>query len=484
MARRTTSTRSSRSHAQSVSDDFLGFTSSVHFDHRLWRHDIAGSVAHAHALAGAGVLTQRELQRTVKGLRRIAKELSEGKLELDPRLEDIHMNIENLLTSLIGATGAKLHTGRSRNDQVALDMRLVAREMILDIVTAALALQECLLEKAEDGGNALLPGYTHLQHAQPVLLSHHLLAHFWRLDRDIERLSECYTRLNISPLGSGALAGTTFKIDRKLAADMLGMEGLTANSMDAVSDRDFVAEMAFDLTLLMVHLSSLCEEIVLWASHEFGFLALPENLSGGSSMMPQKRNPDIAELVRGKSGRAVGHLMAVLTLLKALPLAYNRDMQEDKENLFDVYDTVGASLHALTTLLAEAEFDRVRMRKAAEAGLMTATDLADFLATEGVPFRMAHAAVRQASIESGGDERKFSDLADGLASSMLGPGCGIPADFLSPEAAVERRGVPGGTSSKAVRDQIKKARRSLQMTRDRMKTMKGQCWKVHELVMA
>lgn len=483
MARRT-STRSSRNHAQSVSDEFLGFTSSVHFDHRLWRYDVAGSIAHANALADAGVLTRKELQRTVAGLRRIAKELSEGKLELDPQLEDVHMNIEGLLTSLIGSTGAKLHTGRSRNDQVALDTRLIAREMILDTVSEILALQGCLLGKAEASGDSLLPGYTHLQHAQPILLSHHLLAHFWRLGRDSERLAECYRRLNVCPLGAGALAGTAFNLDRRLVADMLGMEGVTANSMDAVSDRDFVAELVFDLALIMVHLSSLCEELILWASQEFGFAILPTSLSGGSSMMPQKRNPDIAELVRGKSSRAVGHLIAVLTLLKSLPLAYNRDLQEDKETLFEAFDTVGASLHALTTFLAEIEFDRERMGKAAEVGLMTATDLADFLASKGVPFRKAHSAIRKISVESGGDERKFAELASDATSSLLGYHFDLPEDFLSPMAAVQRRNIEGGTSAKAVKDQIKKAKRSIQRTHDSTASMRSQCAKIHELVRA
>lgn len=480
---RRASTRSSRSRAQSVSDDFLGFTSSVHFDHRLWRYDIAGSIAHAHALADAGVLTKKELRATVSGLRRIAKELSMGELKLDPHLEDIHMNIESLLTALIGPTGARLHTGRSRNDQVALDMRLAARGMIVDVAYALLAMQKCLLEKAKDGADCVLPGYTHLQHAQPVLFSHHMLAHFWRLDRDVERLLDCYRRVNVSPLGSGALAGTAFELDRRLVADMLGMDGLTANSMDAVSDRDFVAEFAFDLALIMVHLSSLCEELVIWASHEFGFVVLPPTLSGGSSMMPQKRNPDIAELIRGKSGRTVGHLIAVLTLLKSLPLAYNRDLQEDKENLFDAYDTVGASLHALTTLLAEIEPDRERMRKAAEAGLMTATDLADFLASEGVPFRKAYEAVKKTAAESKGNARRFFELAERLVSDLLGDGRRLPAGFLNPDAAVNRRNIEGGTSGSAVKEQFKKASKSIERTRARVQGMREQCWKVHELVM-
>ncbi len=481
MARRT-SARSSRRHALSVSDDFLGFTSSVHFDHRLWRCDIAGSIAHANALAGAGVLTSRELKKTVSGLRRVAKELSGGKVALDPELEDIHMKVESLLTTLIGATGAKLHTGRSRNDQVALDMRLMAREMIKDTTSAILSMQECILDKATSYFDSVLPGYTHLQHAQPVLLSHHLLAHFWRLQRDVERLSSCYSRTNVCPLGSGALAGTTFKLDRHVAADMLGMEGLTANSMDAVSDRDFAAELAFDLALMMIHLSSICEELIMWSSQEFGFAKLPEGLSGGSSMMPQKVNPDIAELVRGKSGRAVGQLITVLTLLRSLPLAYNRDLQEDKECLFDAYDTAEASLHALTTFLAEMEFDRERMGKAAEVGLMTATDLADFLATKGVPFRRAHEAVRKASIESSGDADRFAHLAGQAVSSLLGHDVTPAKGFLTPGAAVERRDIEGGTSRSAVREQMKKAKSSAQQTRDHIALMGRQCEKVYELV--
>lgn len=454
--------RSSRNRSQSPSDEFLRFTSSVHFDSRLWRYDIAGSIAHAHALAGARVLTEKELEKMVAGLRAIAHDLSNGAVELDPALEDIHMNVEKLLTDRIGPLGARLHTGRSRNDQVALDMRLMTRGAIADLTAGVLGLQRVLFERANEQFGTLMPGFTHMQHAQPVLLSHHLLAYFWKLQRDIGRLQDCYRRTNISPLGSGALAGTSFDLDRRLVADMLCMAGVTENSLDAVSDRDFVAESAFALSLLMIHLSSLCEELVLWASPEFGFAKLPERLSSGSSMMPQKRNPDIPELVRAKSGRTVGGLIAILTLLKSLPLAYNRDLQEDKENLFDVFDTVGASLHALTAFLAEVKFDRVRMGKAAEIGLMTATDLADFLANQGVPFRTAHGMVKELAARADGDDAKFRALIQSeLKERLHGADCAELDSLLDPSKAVERKTTEGGTSGKAVRKQLEKARRQL-----------------------
>jgi argininosuccinate lyase len=454
----------------------------VHFDHRLWEHDIAGSIAHAHALAGAGVMDEKELSRMVEGLRGVARDISAGKLDLDPSLEDVHMNIEKFLTDRVPDLGTKLHTGRSRNDQVALDMRLYVRQMIVKMMTEASALQNVLLRKASESKGMVLPGYTHLQHAQPVLLAHHLLAHFWRLERDLGRLGDCYARTNTSPLGSGALAGTSFALDRHMVAKMLGMDGVTENSMDSVSDRDFVAETAFALSLLMIHLSSLCEEIIVWSSHEFGFVKLPKGLSGGSSMMPQKLNPDIAELVRGKSGRVVGHLIAILTLLKSLPLAYNRDLQEDKENLFDVFDTVGASLHALKTLLAGIEFDGARMRRAAEAGLMTATDLADLLAKGGVPFRQAHGIVRELAIKSKGDDRVFADLAEQALGKKTKGGHGVDKGFFEANKAVTRRNTEGGTAPEAVRSQMRKARACLVDTNVRISKMSQQCAKSRALV--
>jgi argininosuccinate lyase len=345
------------------------------------------------------------------------------------------------------------------------------------VISEALALQEVLLRRAREGAGAAMPGYTHMQRAQPVLLSHHLLAHFWRLERDVQRMRQCYARANVSPLGSGALAGAAFGIDRGIPAEMLGMDGVTENSLDSVSDRDFAAEAAFALSLLMVHLSSLSEELILWSSREFGFVKLPKALSSGSSMMPQKRNPDIPELVRGKSGRAIGHLVAILTMLKSLPLAYNRDLQEDKENLFDVFDTVGASLHALTYFLADLEFDMVRMRESAEDGLMTATDLADFLATRGIPFRTAHGIVQQISERSGGDPHTFKELAakiEGVTRSDL--------RVLEVESSLSRRRSAGGTAPSAVAEQAKKASAALSKSRRALREMEKQVAAVDALV--
>jgi argininosuccinate lyase len=474
--------RSARGRPRPANEKFLDFTASVSFDHRLWKHDIAGSIAHAHTLAQAGVVTQLELREMVKGLKRVARGIVSGAISLDAKYEDVHMNIEKHLIDVIGVTGAKLHTGRSRNDQVALDMRLVVREEVLAIVASVIDLEETLLRKAKDESMTIMPGYTHVQHAQPVLLSHHLLAHFWRLQRDSSRLTECYQRANISPLGSGALAGTWSRFDRSIAANMLGMNGVTENSLDAVSDRDFAAEFVFALSLLMVHLSSLSEELVLWSSGEFGFVRLPAHLSGGSSMMPQKCNPDIAELVRGKSGRAIGDLVAILALLKSLPLAYNRDLQEDKENLFDAFDTAETSLHALTTFLAETEFDRARMRKAAEVGLMTATDLADLLTTGGIPFRNAHNIVREIAVEADGDDLVFKELAKEVLRGFSKDLKTSDMSFLSVERTVDRRGSEGGTSKKAVKSQMLKAEAALVRSRQSAEKMKAQISKADMLL--
>ncbi|MCJ7463407.1 MAG: argininosuccinate lyase, partial [Thermoplasmata archaeon] len=418
----------------------------------------------------------------VKGLKEVARGLGSSAISLDTKYEDVHMNIEKHLIDIMGDTGAKLHPGRSRNDQVALDMRLVVREEVHAVVTSVFSLEETLLRKAQNESMTIMPGYTHLQHAQPVLLSHHLMAHFWRLQRDISRLVVCYERANVSPLGSGALAGTWSKFDRSIAANMLGMDGTTENSLDAVSDRDFAAEFVFALSLLMIHLSSLSEELVLWSSGEFGFLKLPLSLSGGSSMMPQKCNPDIAELVRGKSGRAIGDLVAILTLLKSLPLAYNRDLQEDKENLFDAFDTAEASLHALTTFLAEAEFDRARMRKAAEVGLMTATDLADLLTTRGIPFRNAHDIVKELAVKADGDDLVFKELAKEVLMRFSKDLKTIDLAFLNVERAIDRRGSEGGTSKKAVKSQMLKAEAALVRSKQSAEKMRGQISKADRLL--
>jgi argininosuccinate lyase len=309
-----------------------------------------------------------------------------------------------------------------------------------------------------------------------------MLAHFWRLQRDVARMLDCYGRVNVSPLGSGALAGTSFGIDRDIPVTMLMMDGLTQNSIDAVSDRDFLAETVFTLSLMMIHLSSLCEELILWSSQEFGFARLPKELSSGSSMMPQKRNPDIPELVRGKSGRTVGHLISILTVLKSLPLAYNRDLQEDKENLFDVFDTVGASLHALTNFLAAIEFDTVRMRESANVGLMTATDLADFLVTRGVPFRSAHGITKEIAEMADGDLERFKELAGSVAREHLGPGRTADMSILDVDKSVGRRDSYGGTAPKAVTAQLREAEAAGRANKKRLKAMARQATAVDELI--
>ncbi|MCU0860233.1 MAG: argininosuccinate lyase [Thermoplasmata archaeon] len=476
------SRRSAGSSPKPTSDEFTAFTASVDSDRRLWKYDIAGSIAHARGLADAKVLSEKEFEEMRRGLRKIAARMRKGDITLDMDLEDIHMNVERMLVSEVGGLGEKLHTGRSRNDQVALDARLYTRDALARIIAEASALQEVMLTRASDVKGAVMPGYTHMQRAQPVLLSHHLLAHFWRLQRDISRLCDCYGRANVSPLGAGALAGTAFGIDREVAAGLLRMGALTENSLDAVSDRDFAAESAFALSLLMVHLSSLSEELVIWSSKEFGFVRLPPHLSSGSSMMPQKRNPDIPELVRGKTGRAIGDLIAILTVLKSLPLAYNRDLQEDKENLYDVFDTVGASLHALRVLLDEIEFDTVRMGKSAGTGLMTATDLADFLSNKGMTFRAAHALVKDIAERSGGDDKRFIEIALQTLPDHVEGFDPHDLDGLTPEGSVRRRECEGGTAPASVAAQMRVARMSLENTRMRLGKMQRQVAAVDELL--
>jgi argininosuccinate lyase len=344
------------------------------------------------------------------------------------------------------------------------------------------SLQEELVKKAQKASGMVLPGYTHLQHAQPVLLSHHLLAYFWKVQRDFDRMNDCFKRTNLSPLGSGALAGTGFKIDRTITSKMLGMDGITENSLDSVSDRDFAAEASFALSLLMVHLSSFSEELVLWSSSEFGFIKLPKQLSSGSSMMPQKRNPDIPELVRGKSGRAIGDLVTILTLLKSLPLAYNRDLQEDKEPLFDVIDTAQSSLDALTSFLRAVSFDGVMMRRSAEAGLMTATDLADLLTTRGMPFRTAHGLVKEIAELSEGSGRRFEQLADKVMREQLKNFKISDLRLLSIEKAIERRSTEGGTSPAAVAKQMEKAKAKMSGNRKIASAMKDKVSAVDDLL--
>ncbi len=378
--------------------DVAQFTQSVTFDWRLWRHDIVGSMVHATALRNAGLLTAAELSSIFRGLEAIAGEILEGKFVWKPELEDVHMNIEAALTRRVPA-GAKLHTGRSRNDQVALDLRLWTRSEILELLNDLTDLQRALLDLAERERGVVIPGYTHLQRAQPVYLAHHLLAYIEMLARDAHRFHQALVRTNVCPLGAGALAGTTLPLDRLLVArllhftDMQDRVQVAQNSMDAVSDRDFAIEFCSCAALTAVHLSRLAEDLVLWASAEFGFITIADAYTTGSSLMPQKKNPDVAELARGKSGRVIGNLVALLTLLKGLPLTYNRDLQEDKEALFDTADTVRATLRILAAMLQNTRANPERCRAAASDPALLATDLADYLVRKGLPFRQAHHAV-------------------------------------------------------------------------------------------
>jgi argininosuccinate lyase len=380
-----------------ATDAFVeSFTASVSFDKRLYHHDIMGSIAHAEMLARVGVLTEAEGARIVAGLRAILKDIEEGRFEWQVGLEDVHMNIESRLTALIGDTGKKLHTGRSRNDQVATDIRLYLRDEIDTLLVLETDLLRELLDLAGRHAETIMPGFTHLQAAQPITFGHHLLAWFEMLHRDRDRLSDCRKRVNVLPLGAAALAGTTFPIDRHSVARALGFDAVAENSLDAVSDRDFAIEFCSVASLTLVHLSRWCEELILWSSQQFGFVDLPDRFCTGSSIMPQKKNPDVPELVRGKSGRVIGDLMALLTLMKGQPLAYNKDNQEDKEPLFDAIDTLRDCLTAMRGLVPAIIVRADAMREAALRGYTTATDLADYLVRKQVPFRDAHEIVGRA----------------------------------------------------------------------------------------
>jgi len=366
------------------------FHSSIAFDSRLYRYDIRGSQAHARALARAGIITGEEAKAIIEGLEGLLMDIEAGKVEFSKEAEDIHMNIEALLTARIGTAGAKLHTARSRNDQVALDTRMYLRHELGVIESLLAGLQTACLELAGRAGMAVMPGYTHLQPAQPILFAHHLLAYVEMLQRDRERLADCFKRVNVCPLGSGALAGVPYPLDRQAVAKELGFAGITRNSLDAVSDRDYILEFMAAAAIMMMHISRLCEDVVLWATAEFGFVELDDAFSTGSSIMPQKKNPDVAELARGKSGRVFGHLLGLLSVMKGLPLAYNKDMQEDKEALFDTVDTCKAVLTIMAPMISTLQVNRERMEKACRRGFLTATDLADYLVRKGLPFRKAH----------------------------------------------------------------------------------------------
>ena len=427
----------------------MAFTASLDVDRRLWRDDIAGSRAHVRGLAGAGLLDAAESDAVLAALNTVEEEMATGAFTFVESDEDIHTAVERRVTELAGAAGAKLHTARSRNDQVATDLRLWCKRELAAIAAKALALQGVLLGSAESDTTSYLPGFTHLQRAQPVLLAHHLLAHGWALARDVDRLLATVARLDVSPLGAGALAGTSLPIDPAAVAADLGFAKAFDNSLDAVGDRDFVAEALFDLALLGVHLSRIGEELVLWTSEEFGFARLDDAYSTGSSMLPQKKNPDIAELARGKAGRLIGNLTGLLAVLKGLPLAYNRDLQEDKEPLFDSVDQVALALDAISGMIQSTTFDTARMATAADVETTAATDLAEWLVARGTPFREAHAIV-------GNLVRRHLDEKSPLrvlvaAEPSLGPDA---AALVAPGVAVSRRTSPGGGGPAALQQQL------------------------------
>ena len=369
------------------------FTASIQFDKRLYPYDIEGSIAHARMLARQKIISKREKDDIVSGLKEILSVIEKGQFVFRPEDEDIHMAIEKALIERIGETGGKLHTGRSRNDQVSLDIRLYLRDELQRILGLLVHFKSVLLKLAEQEVETIMPGYTHMQKAQPVLLSHYLLAYWEMLDRDEQRLRECHERVNIMPLGSAALAGTGLPIDREYTAHLLGFKKISQNSMDSVSDRDFIAEFIFASSLLMMHLSRFCEDIILWSTDEFQFVEISDAFTTGSSIMPQKKNPDVAELIRGKTGRIYGNLVALLTLMKGLPMTYNRDMQEDKEPLFDTVDTVTMCIQTIGKMAEHLKFNRAGMLKAATGGFATATDVAEYLVIKGIPFREAHGVV-------------------------------------------------------------------------------------------
>ena len=369
------------------------FNSSIRFDARMYAQDIKGSMAHASMLGKQGIIDKSDSELIVKTLSEILKEIEDGRIEFEIDAEDIHMNIEKILISKIGDVGKRLHTGRSRNDQVALDIRMYLRDECDNLSAMLKNLQKTILTLAENNIDTIMPGYTHLQKAQPITLAHHVMAYFEMFKRDTQRLTDCRKRINVMPLGSGALAGTTYNLDREFVCEQLGFDSITQNSLDGVSDRDFVCELAFCLSMIMMHLSRFSEEIILWSSHEFSFIELDDAFSTGSSIMPQKKNPDVAELARGKTGRVYGSLMGLLTVMKGLPLAYNKDMQEDKEQIFDALDTVKMCLPVFSNMLATMNVKKESMLKGAKGGFTNATDVADYLVKKGLPFRDAHAVV-------------------------------------------------------------------------------------------
>jgi argininosuccinate lyase len=452
-----------------MADVVSEFTVSIGFDWVLAADDLTGSRAHVRGLGRSGVLTDAEVEVLLAALDRVGEEVAEDRFVFAAGDEDVHTAIERRVTELAGDTGAKLHTGRSRNDQVATDLRLWCRRRLTGVATEVMALQEVLVGRATEAGDAYLPGYTHLQRAQPVLLAHHLLAHGWALSRDVDRLIATVERMDVSPLGAGALAGSSLPLDPDFVAEALGFHARFENSLDAVSDRDFVAEALFDIALLGVHLSRMGEEVALWSTEEFGFCTLADAYATGSSMLPQKKNPDVAELARGKAGRFIGHLTGLLVTLKGLPLSYNRDLQEDKEPLIDAVSQITLALRALSGLFGTVEFHHDRMQAAADGSAAAAVDLAEYLVEKGVPFRKAHSLVAGLVRDSIERHVTLSELVQ--AHPDLGD---EGAKLLEPGVAVSRRTTPGGAGSVAVSEQLERFSRRLGVDRTRLGVLAGE----------
>ena len=440
---------------------YRDYTVSLHYDQRLYRQDIAGSRAHVRMLARQGIIPEGDASEILTGLDAVEGEIESGQFPWDPELEDLHMNIETRLSQLIGPVAGRLHTGRSRNDQIAVDLRMYTREMTGETLRALRGVQKALVELADRYRDAIIPGYTHLQRAQPVMFAHHMLAYFEMFQRDQGRFRNCFQRVDVLPLGSGALAGVPYPTDREFLASELGFSRVSANSMDAVSDRDFLLEFQAAAAMCMMHLSRLSEEIVLWSSREFGFIALAEEFTTGSSIMPQKRNPDFAEIARGKTGRVYGNLLGLLTVLKGLPLTYNRDLQEDKEGFFDTVDTLLATLNVFQGMLPGLTLDQERVADVSGESYMLATDLADYLVGKGVPFREAHGVMRRLCRYCE-DNRlelqalplaKYHEFSDRFDEDVYG---------ITAVSSVAARNNPGGTAPNRVAEELERAREVLE----------------------
>ncbi|UCB43945.1 MAG: argininosuccinate lyase [Dehalococcoidales bacterium] len=437
------------------------YTASIQFDKRLYPYDITGSIVHARMLAKQGIISEQEAQTIIGGLNSIKKEIEQGKFEFKPELEDIHMNIEARLIEKVGEIGGKLHTARSRNDQIAVDMRLFTRDAIAQSIAEIRGLQKALVDLAEANKDTVIPGYTHLQQAQPVLLAHHLLAYFEMLQRDADRFKCCRKRTDILPLGSGALAGVAYNIDREFLARELGFDRISQNSLDAVSDRDFVIEYEVATSLCMMHVSRLAEEVILWSSAEFDFIELDDTYATGSSIMPQKKNPDVAELARSKTGRIYGNLMALLTTMKGLPLAYNKDMQEDKEGFFDTVDTLLATLEVMASIVATLHIKTDNTTKAVRRGYLLATDLADYLVKKGESFRTAHDIIARL-IGYAVSQDKTLDMLSLEAYKQFSPRFGEDVYSITVESSLAARDNIGGTAPKRVAQALANARKALE----------------------